>query len=170
MRRTEDGFTLIELMATLAIVTILGAIALPSYSRLIEKAKFTSAANTIKGDLERAKLNAVKRHLAVAIAFTPGSGANGRYTVFVDNGATPLTFDTGEEVILTRRMTEKIELTNVSFGGGTTARFNSLGLPLITAGSIQVKTSDGTRFRRITLAAAGNITQARSSDGTHWKE
>ena len=163
MRRT-DGFTLMELIITVAILAVLGAITLPSYSRLIEGARLISAANTIKGDLERAKLSAVKRHQAVALTFTAGSGASGGYTVFVDNGATPL------EVILTRSMPVGVDLSAVSFGDGTTARFNTLGLAMLTAGSVQVKTSDGTRFRRITLAAAGSVKQERSSNGIHWEE
>lgn len=151
-------------------VAIIVAVALPSYSRLMDGIRVTSAANTLKGDLERSKLSAIKRHQAVSLTFTAGSGANGGYTVFVDNGATPLAFDTGEEVILTRRMPLGVDLSAVSFGGGTTAQFNTLGLAILTAGSVQVKNSEGTRFRRITLAAAGSISQAHSSDGTHWKE
>lgn len=40
--RTESGFTLIELMITIAIVGILSAIAVPAYSNYVSKAKFSS--------------------------------------------------------------------------------------------------------------------------------
>ena len=167
--RQIHGFTLLELMATVAIVALLTALAVTGYSRLVEGARLATAANTIKGDLEAAKLTAVKRHVPVAVSFTAGSGANGTYTLFVDDGATVSSFDAGEEVILTRSMPTNITLGSIAFGGGTTVRFNTIGLPGTTSGSTRLANSSNTRFRRISLAAAGSITMQRSSNGTTWE-
>lgn len=41
MRRTQQGFTLIELMIVVVIIMILGSIALPQYQQYVNKAKFT---------------------------------------------------------------------------------------------------------------------------------
>lgn len=41
LRRTRQGFTLIELMITVAVVAILSAIALPSYTNYIARGKIT---------------------------------------------------------------------------------------------------------------------------------
>jgi type IV pilus assembly protein PilE len=47
------GFTLIELMITLAIVAILAAVALPSYQQYVLRGKFAEAAARLAGDRVR---------------------------------------------------------------------------------------------------------------------
>ena len=48
MKRTKRGFTIVELVIVIAIIAILAAILVPTFSTVIENAKETSRASEIK--------------------------------------------------------------------------------------------------------------------------
>ncbi|HYN77498.1 MAG TPA: GspH/FimT family pseudopilin, partial [Lamprocystis sp. (in: g-proteobacteria)] len=57
----QVGFTLIELMFTVGLLSILLAIGIPSFSSLIASTKLTNTTNTLIGHLQYARSEAVKR-------------------------------------------------------------------------------------------------------------
>lgn len=59
--RRLDGFTLLELMVTLAVAAILVTIAIPSYRGLVQRNTVTAAVNDLVGDLNYARSEAVTR-------------------------------------------------------------------------------------------------------------
>ena len=100
MRRT-DGFTLMELMVTVAIVAVLASLAVAGYSRLIEGSRLTTAANNIKGDLELARVTAVKRHVTVLAYFDDGAGNTDFYGNIRDLQVFKRAMSDGELYLLT---------------------------------------------------------------------
>lgn len=66
-RAGSRGFTLIELMVTIAVAAILMAIAVPSFTSLINSNRLTSAANEMVAAVQTARLEAVRTRRPVTI-------------------------------------------------------------------------------------------------------
>ena len=67
------GFTLIEMMITLAVMAVLGAIAVPSLSASAARQRLLSAAHHLQADVALAKLESVRHGQAVYLRFQPGT-------------------------------------------------------------------------------------------------
>ena len=74
MRRAQQiGFTLIELMVSIAILGIVLSIAIPSFSDFLEKKRLEGTANEYLGLLHFAKSETIKRNSATFIIATRAS-------------------------------------------------------------------------------------------------
>jgi type IV fimbrial biogenesis protein FimT len=147
-------------MVVIAIIAIISAIAIPNMLAWRADAKFRGAVANIKGDLNMAKLMAVKENAFVAVNFDPDSNgaASGRYMIFVDNGDTPGAFDDGQERLFRNRQLPagvSIDLAGTDFNGNDYTRFNERGLPDET-GSVEMVSSTGDQ-RNIGLNRLGRI-------------
>ena len=81
--RKNSGFTLMELMVGLAIIGVMTAIAVPNYLEWLPDNRLKDVARGIYGDMQLAKLNAIKEHKDWAIVFDP---TNKKYYVCSDKG------------------------------------------------------------------------------------
>jgi type IV pilus assembly protein PilE len=93
----RNGFSLIELMITVAIVAILAAIAIPSYSAFTRRSNRTDATRTLTFDaqaLERCYSQAFTYAgcAGVPAANTPTPTPQGYYSVTIQTTATPASF------------------------------------------------------------------------------
>lgn len=66
-KKFNTGFTLIEIMVTVAIVGVFAAIALPSFSGLIERTRITKMTNELVSNLLFTKSEALKRDHSVTL-------------------------------------------------------------------------------------------------------
>jgi len=157
MQRTH-GFTLIELMITVAVLGILILLGLPSYKQWMQNTQIRNATESILNGLQLARAEAVKRNTAVQ--FTLGAGTD--WTVSVVSGGA---------VVQSRKSQEgsaNVTLT-VSPAGAQTVTFGSLGRVVPNAdGSISLEQIDvdvpttilpanKSRDLRLTIGAGGQI-------------
>jgi type IV fimbrial biogenesis protein FimT len=70
IRPRMHGFSLIELMVTLAVMVILLIVAVPMISSTLEKSNVTSASNALLADLSYARSEAVNRGTDVSVCAT----------------------------------------------------------------------------------------------------
>lgn len=63
------GFTLVEMMITIAVAAIILAVAVPSFSRSFERQRLRGAAETLVAGIELARSEAVKRNQNIRVAF-----------------------------------------------------------------------------------------------------
>jgi type IV fimbrial biogenesis protein FimT len=72
--RADSGYTLIELLVTLAVMAILITQAIPAFTDLIDSQRLRAAARHIAADLRYARGEALKRHadVPIGVSFSPG--------------------------------------------------------------------------------------------------
>jgi prepilin-type N-terminal cleavage/methylation domain-containing protein len=87
-RRTTRGFTLIEMLVTVAIIGVIGALAYSNLGRLRPKATLATTATELHSILHGARMSAVASSHDVAVLFFPAtsgtSGSLGRIIVYED--------------------------------------------------------------------------------------
>ncbi len=92
--KNPPGFTLIELMITLAVAAVLLVLAVPSFRETIAENRLTVANNELVGALNLARLEAVKRGVPVA-ACASADGATCTIDIYWEVGWIVFTDATG---------------------------------------------------------------------------
>jgi type IV fimbrial biogenesis protein FimT len=102
MQRAHRGFSMIELMAVLAVALVLLGVAVPSYRSFIESQRLTAAANEFLAAIYLARSEAIQRGERVDLVAVGGNWRNG-WTVFVDKNRNRQP-DQGDEVVTRHEM------------------------------------------------------------------
>lgn len=75
LRHKGLGFTLVELLITVAIVALLASLAIPSFAPAIQKQRLKNAAQELQGQLYLAKAEAIKTGQRVYLSAKAGQAA-----------------------------------------------------------------------------------------------
>lgn len=171
--KNNRGFTLIELMVTLAVIIVLLVVGVPNLKSFMQSNRLTSSTNLLVISLNLARSEAVKRGAAIktCVSNTAQSDCNNvanwenGWITFIDTDNDD-TIDGGETVLRV----------NASLGGGTTIRsgqftsiisYNSDG-SANTNGSFKVcdENANLIKAKGINVAPTGIISQAKDLDAT----
>jgi type IV fimbrial biogenesis protein FimT len=93
--RSGKGFTLLELMITLAVVSILMVLAAPSFRDLIRRSKVNSASNALLADLSYARSEAIARGAIVSLCPSSNGATCTSGTTVYDTGWLVYTYAPG---------------------------------------------------------------------------
>ncbi|KPN20993.1 hypothetical protein AO715_14510 [Xanthomonas sp. Mitacek01] len=105
-QKREGGFTLVELMVTVAIIAVLLAIGLPSFRDTLQRNRVAATTNEIIGSLALARNEAIRTTRGGGIcASADGQSCsasgdwNEGWVVWANQGAANATLDTGDELV-----------------------------------------------------------------------
>ncbi len=125
----QAGFTLTELMVTIAIAAILLTIGLPSFQATIRSNRVSTANNEMVASIAMARSEAMRNKRGAAICAAAGANAcgndwNNGWLVWADRNA-DRTLDAGETVV--RYVQPHTHLTLQADNGGAALGFDSRG-------------------------------------------
>ena len=158
MKRSSRGFSILEVLITVAVVAILASIAVPKLVSQRHNARLKDAVSMIRQDLEMARSWAIRENAFVPVIIS----ADGyTYSVFIDNGsgvsAENWLPDGDETTLCNRTLPEgiRIDLTQTTLTDHRT-RFNGKGystnngiITLLNANGKSANVDMSNRFGRI---------------------
>jgi MSHA pilin protein MshC len=148
-RRHRRGYSMIELVMVIAILAMLGAVAMPRYANSLALYRGQMAAQRIAADIALAQRYAKTTSAGQSIAFTVASSS---YSL---PGVTGLTGGASIYNVSLPGDPYLASLVSVSIGGATTLAFDRYGQPS-SGGTIVVKS--GNSQRTITIDANSGMT------------
>jgi type IV fimbrial biogenesis protein FimT len=171
--QSNSGFTLVELMVTLTILTLLCAIALPNLAPFLDSSRYRGITGDISSTIALARSEAIKRGTFVSVA--PGGSASDLaegWVVFVDSSPPTGTVAPTSTVIQRQAAfgTNMSAVASISGSQGflTFDRLGRLVLANLGAGlgTIVVKIGDASNPRKtgvVCLAWAGRSRQVENA-------
>jgi len=147
LRKRQSGFTLIEMMIVIGVLTIMASIAIPSFMSLLPGMRLNGAARQVMGDLMAARMKAVKQNNRFRVFFNnPGTN---EYTILDDDNNNN-SADTGEA---TTAKNIQDNYHDVTFSSST----NPIFYPRGTAYGTTVTVTNSSGSKDVKVAITGRV-------------
>jgi type IV fimbrial biogenesis protein FimT len=166
--RTPSGYTLVELLVTLAVVAILVTTALPALTDLVDSQRLRTTAQQIATDLRYARSEAIKRHADIPIGVSFASGSDWCYGISQQlpcdcheqdwQSPDACLLDLAHERQLHTAASDaraQIELLDVSFSHEQTTQFDPLR-GIANAGTISLRSARG-KHLNVVVSTLGRV-------------
>ena len=164
----EQGFTLIELVITIAIMAIIAAMAAPSMQRQIQQARIKDGANIIEAALKDARTQAMIAQRSTRVVLTNSSSSKKITVLYVKRSAT----DADEmlsDYTLDKNLTitaSPSALTAVSFTPYKKAYQGDTGTGTVTDSSTNFSVCYGAGSDKYTITVDASSNIVTSKNGT----
>lgn len=157
----SSGFTLVEIMVTIAVMAILMGIAIPSFTEVMLGSKLGSYANNLSSSALLARSEAIKRNeritLCVSLAGTACEAGSWEQGWIVKSGSSIL--HRQEALPTGLKATEASSLTSIDFSptgaGATSATFTIC----------RATPSVGSQERIVNISATGRVAVTKTTNG-----
>lgn len=166
--KKNSGFTLLELLITVAIISIVMAIAVPSMTTFTQNDRLTTNINTLIGHLAYARSEAVKRSQQVSICSsnnaTTCTGGNWQdgWIVYIDADGDN-SFTAGEEVLRAQQALEGANTLTTAIGTQVTYDYRGF-VNAASVGNFQLCDGrSGPHGKTIRISTTGRV---RIEDGS----
>ena len=167
LRRSGTGFTLVELLVTIAIGTLLMVVAVPSFVSFQKNAQLSDAASNFIAAINVARANAMKQGVDTYLVPKTGTDWKSGWMVYtdtnwnqsydIDTDPIALSFDSPASSV-------SISTTTSSFSSGY-VRFNGSGYPRLKNngfGGGTLVMSNGIRSSSIIIDPAGRVRSCKT--------
>lgn len=138
--KTQNGFTLIELMITVSLLAVMMTLGVPAFQSTIQSNTVAAKSNAFLSAVKIARSEATKRRDSVIICAsdtqTNCNNTNGwsdGWIVFVDDGLTTGVFDVGEDIITSYLLPTGFTVARAA-GGADQIIFSATGISDSTVG------------------------------------
>jgi type IV fimbrial biogenesis protein FimT len=142
----QRGFTLIELMVTIAVIAIFSALAGPAFREMIASQRVRSGSSALNESLWLARSEAVKRN-ADDVTFTLANGTGSSWSIV-----------TGATTLHTQEALSNVTWQRCGSGTSTVYTFNRYGRLTSGAGKMQLGVADADTYRCVTVSVSGRAT------------
>ncbi len=147
---SERGFTVIELLAVIAIMMVVTAIATPSFYYWLPKYRISAGARQIAADLQLARMKAISQNTSYRLRFTD----NNTYEMQKNDGGTWAVAPGHGSV----KLPEGITVTNGDpFVPFNTSEFQSRGTANTGVGISQIEITNGDYNRAVCIKLVGRV-------------